>query len=86
MAEYVCRGIGVLANLLNPDAVYIGGGISLSDDLLFDLIDSKKAKHLLPANADIQIKPSRFGEQATSIGAVSLVLQKIMNLELSEQQ
>jgi glucokinase-like ROK family protein len=82
VTEYLCKGIGVIANLLSPEAIFIGGGISLSGKLFFDLIESKKSKYLLPPNADVQITPSTFGEQATSIGAVSLVLKKIMKLEL----
>ncbi|MBC8767783.1 ROK family transcriptional regulator [Arenibacter sp. BSSL-BM3] len=83
VAEYLCKGIGTIANLLNPETVYIGGGISLNGDLLFDLIEKKKDKYLLPGNARVDIRPSTFGDQATSIGAVSVVLQKILNLELS---
>jgi hypothetical protein len=37
----------------------------------------------LHTNANMPILPSTFGEQATTIGAVSLVLEKIMNLELT---
>jgi glucokinase-like ROK family protein len=85
VTEYLCKGIGVIANLLSPEAIYIGGGISLSGKLFFDLIESKKSKYLLPSNAGVRIVPSTFGEQATSIGAVSLVLKKIMELELSRK-
>ena len=77
------KGIGILANLLNPETVYIGGGISLSGNLLFDLIEKHKNKYLLSENAKIKILPATYGNQATSIGAVALVLDKIMNLELS---
>ncbi|SDL50503.1 ROK family transcriptional regulator [Kriegella aquimaris] len=83
VAEYLCKGIGTIANLLNPETVYVGGGISLSGDLLFDLIEKKKNKYLLPANAKVKIMPCTHGDQATSIGAVSLILEKILNLELS---
>lgn len=83
VAEYLCKGIGTIANLLNPETVYVGGGISLSGDLLFDLIEKKKNKYLLPASAKVKIMPSTHGDQATSIGAVSLILEKILNLELS---
>ncbi len=83
VSEYLCKGIGVIANLLNPETVYLGGGISLSGQFFFDLIESKKSKYILPSNASVQILPSTFGEQATAIGAVSLVHEKIMNLELS---
>jgi glucokinase-like ROK family protein len=80
--EYFCKGIGIIANLLNPEAVYLGGGISLNGEFIFDLIQSKKSKYLLHPNTNMPIIPSTFGEQATTIGAVSLVLRKILNLEL----
>jgi len=82
VTEYLCKGIGVIANLLNPEVVYIGGGISLNGDFLFDLINSKISNFLIAPNSNLKILPSTFAEQATSIGAVSLVLEKVMNLEL----
>jgi glucokinase-like ROK family protein len=84
IAEYLSKGIGMIANLLNPEVIYLGGGISLSEDLLFDLVNRKKMKYLLPQNATIQVIPSTFGDHATSIGAVSMVLERILNLELSD--
>ncbi|MCK0156454.1 ROK family transcriptional regulator [Cellulophaga sp. F20128] len=83
VAEYLCKGIGNISNLLNPETVYIGGGISLSGDLLFNLIEAKRDKYLLSANVKVKISPSTYGDQATTIGAVSLILEKILNLELS---
>lgn len=82
IAEYLCKGIGTLANLLNPEVIYIGGGIALNGTFFFDLIESNKSKYLLRPNLGLQILPATFGDQATSIGAVSLVMEKIMNLEL----
>lgn len=83
VAEYLCKGIGTIVNLLNPETVYIGGGISLNGNLLFDLIEKKRDKYLLVGNTRLKILPSTHGDQATSIGAVSLVLEKILDLELS---
>lgn len=83
ITEYLAQGIGTLANLLNPEVVYIGGGISLNGKFFFNLLRSKVSKYLLSPNQGLKVLPSTFGEQATSIGAVSLVLEKIMNLELS---
>ena len=82
VTEYLCKGIGTIANLLNPESVYLGGGISLNGEFLFDLVQSKKSKYMLPTNTNMPILPSTFGDQATTIGAVSLVLDKILNLEL----
>ena len=82
VTEYLCKGIGTIANLLNPEMIYLGGGISLNGQFLFDMVNNKKARYLLPSNSKLPIFPSTFGEHATAIGAVSLVLEKIMNLEL----
>ncbi len=83
ITEYLCKGIGTISNLLNPEVIYIGGGISLSGKFFFDLIEQKKSNYLLPQNSNVQIVPSTFGEQATTIGAVSLVLKELLNLKLT---
>jgi glucokinase-like ROK family protein len=82
IAEYLCRGMGTLVNLLSSEVIFIGGGVALNGDFFFDLVNSKKSKYLLTPNLKLQILPATFGEQATSIGAVSLVMEKVMNLEL----
>lgn len=82
ITEYLSQGIGVLANLFNPEVIFIGGGISLNGKFFFDLIEEKKLNYLLHPNKNVKILPVTFGEQATSIGAVALILEKIMNLEL----
>jgi len=83
--EYFCMGIGIISNLLNPEAVYLGGGISLNGEFIFDLVQSKKSKYMLHPNTNMPILPATYGEQATTIGSVSLVLKKILNLELQNQ-
>ncbi len=81
VANYVAKGVSIVSNLLNPETIYIGGGISLSGDLFFDEIEKRKQEYLFPRNSTVQILPSSFGDQATTIGAVSLVLEKILNLD-----
>jgi glucokinase-like ROK family protein len=82
VAEYLCQGIGTIANLLNPEVIYIGGGISLNGKFFFDLINAKISNYLIAPNSNLKILPTTFKEQETSIGAVSLVMERIMNLEL----
>lgn len=84
ITEYLCKGIGTIANLFNPEIIYLGGGISMNGQFFFDMIQNKITKYLLKPNENLKILPSTFGEQATAIGAVSLVLDKIMKLELIE--
>lgn len=81
ITDYLAQGIGVISNLLNPSKIFIGGGITLSGEYLFGLIDEKKEKYLIDQNSNLEILPTTHGEFATSIGAVSLVLEKIMKLE-----
>lgn len=83
ITEYLAQGIGIITNLLNPEVIYIGGGISLNGKFFFDLLNSKISTYLLTPNLGIDIQPATFEEQATSIGAVSLVMERIMNLELN---
>lgn len=83
ITEYICLGIGDLVNLLNPESIFIGGGISLTGDFFYEMINGKKNKYLLKPNRDIAIKPASFGEHATTIGAVSLVLERILDFTIS---
>lgn len=80
--EYLAQAIGSLANLLNVAEVYIGGGVSLNGAFYLDLINEKVKKYLLPPNINIKILPSTFGEQATTIGAACMVLERILILDL----
>ncbi len=82
VTEHIAQGIGSIVNLLNPGIVYIGGGISLNGDLFFNLLEEKVKAYLLKPNMKLIILPSTYGEQATSIGAASLVLERILKLEL----
>jgi predicted NBD/HSP70 family sugar kinase len=86
VTENLCKGIGILANLLNPEVVYIGGGVSLSGDFFFDMIENQKSKFLLAPNKNLMIKPATFGDQATSIGAVAMILEKIINLDFQTNE
>ena len=85
ITDNICIGIGDLVNLLNPEYVFIGGGISLAGDFFYEMINSKKNKYLLKPNRDIAIKAATFAENATAIGAVSLVLEKILSFTIPPQ-
>lgn len=81
IADYLAQGIGVISNLLNPSKIFIGGGLALSGEYLLELINERKEKYLINQNSNLEISPTTHGEFATAIGAVSLVLEKIMKLE-----
>lgn len=75
--------IGGLVNLFNPESVFIEGGISLTEQFFYDMINNKN-KYLLKPNKDILIRPASFYEHATTIGTVSLVLEHILNFNIQK--
>ena len=80
--DYLCVGLSDLVTLLNPEAIFIGGGVSLSGDFFFNLLSSNIPKYLLSAKSKIPIIPSTFKEYATTMGAVALVLNEILDFKI----
>lgn len=63
-------GIAGLANVLDPEAVLIGGGISNAGDALFDPLNEFMAKYeWRPAGHRVKILPAKLGEKAGALGA-----------------
>ncbi|HKK64097.1 MAG TPA: ROK family transcriptional regulator [Bacteroidales bacterium] len=83
ITDYLCKGIGILSRLFNPELVYLGGGITENGPFFFEMIHKKLKNYLFRPNSNLQILSTTYSEQATAIGAVSLVLEKIMSLELT---
>jgi glucokinase-like ROK family protein len=81
-AEYLGIGISALINLFNPEAIVIGGGVTQAGDILFDTVRSTvKARALSKISREVEILPATFGQKAAVMGAVSLIMQKVLNLE-----
>lgn len=81
-AEYLGLGISALINLYNPEAIVIGGGVTQAGDILFDTVRSTvKARALSKISREVEILPATFGPKAAVMGAVSLIMQKVLNLD-----
>lgn len=79
--ELIAKSVDTLIKLFDPEAVTISGGISIRDSFFNDILE-KLAKTSLPNHPVIvPVIPSTFNEQGALMGAFSLVLNKIMNLE-----
>jgi len=76
-------GIRNLVNLLDPEKLLIGGGVSLSGAIFFDRLSRCMETNLMQTKADIPIQPVTFLENATIMGALTLVLDKVLNFELN---
>jgi len=71
-------GIANLINLLNLEAVIIGGGLIGSWDLFIEDIQKEVAKRAFkPLSANVEILKSSLSHDAGSIGAAGLLLKKI---------
>ncbi|MDY7039483.1 MAG: ROK family transcriptional regulator [Chloroflexota bacterium] len=76
------RHIGValagLINLFNPKLVIIGGGVGQAGDILLEPVRRSVQSHgLRIAVESCQIVQAQLGREATALGAVTLVLEKM---------
>jgi glucokinase len=64
-------------NVLSPEAVIIGGGISLAgDDLMKPLADFLRHYEWQPGGKTTQLKLAQFSDLAGAIGAAGFALSK----------
>ena len=81
-AEYLGIGIAALINLFNPEAVFIGGGVAQAGNILFDRIRrTVNSRALNNIASDVAILPATFGMKSAVMGAVSLILSRVVNLD-----
>ena len=85
-AEYVGVGIAGLINLYNPEAVFIGGGVAQAGDILFDRVrKTVQARALKKTAGAVSILPATFGLRSAVMGAVSLILSGVVNLNVEHR-
>jgi glucokinase len=72
-AEMIGTAVGSIANLLNPEVVVIGGGVSLGGRKYIELIRKAALAYAFgSATITLKIKTARFGNDAGWIGAACL--------------
>ena len=74
-------GVGVTnyVNILNPDAVVIGGGVIAAGDMLLGPVrEELAARGLRPSKDMVQIVPARFGNEAGMLGAAALAFDGVV--------
>ncbi|HOM73319.1 MAG TPA: ROK family protein [Armatimonadota bacterium] len=77
-AYYVGIGIANAINVLNPEMVIVGGGISLAGDVLWGpLLRTVNALALTRSRRACQVVPAKLGDDAGVMGGVTLVLQEL---------
>jgi glucokinase len=70
---FLGRAIGAAVNLLNPEKVIIGGGVSLGFDLFWPSLSKTLATHVYgSANSNLVVEPTALGYNAALLGAAAL--------------
>jgi len=73
IGNMLSRGLAAIENILDPQAIIIGGGVAKSLDLLLPIIRKKLPALTLSAlNRNTEIRMSALGYDAALIGAASL--------------
>lgn len=71
-------GIASFVNILDPEAVILGGGIAQAGDALFDPLHIELARvEWRPAGRAVRILPAALGEWAGAIGAARMALLEV---------
>lgn len=73
---FLGRGISYCANILNPDAVILGGGVAESLELLLPGIQYSVEKNTFYPMQDFVIERTALGYEAALLGAAALVLRE----------
>jgi len=76
--NYLAIGIGNMVNLINPDQVILGGGITRSGDFFMEHFLPKIRPRLVPEqNGHVQFALSESNEDSGLRGAATLVIQQL---------
>lgn len=75
IGTYLGRGISYCINVLNTQAVVIGGGVAASLDLLLPAIREEVQKNAFQKMQNIHIVKTPLGYEAALIGAAALVME-----------
>jgi glucokinase-like ROK family protein len=81
--EYLALGIMNLVNLFDPSAIVLHGRIAVLGDLVVEPIRKViKEKAYNIEKKSIEIEFASFGNESPMIGAIALILENVMTLEL----
>jgi glucokinase len=80
--KYLGIGIATLVNILNPEKVYIAGGVSNGWEFLKDSTEQSYNQHIFYANKDVNVEVSSIGEYITACGAATYAFEKYVREEL----
>ena len=78
-ADYLARGLSAAINLINPQAIILGGGVARSLHLIAPQVRARLNEYVVDQLVDTEIVPTRLGYEAALIGTAALVLEEKKN-------
>lgn len=72
--EYLGKGLGVIAGIINPEIFVIGGGVSKAGEVLFDYIKPSFERTTFHGSRNVIFALATLGNDAGIYGAARLVL------------
>ena len=77
--------ISNVIDLLGPEAVLIGGGVSQANDLIFDRVKEVIRENTVKTRSrNVKILPVTFGPKSATKGAIALILNEVLSLRYSK--
>jgi len=72
--DYLGKGLGVIAGIINPEIFVIGGGVSKAGEILFDYIKPSFEKTAFHGSQDVIFALATLGNDAGIYGAAKMLL------------
>ncbi|MBW1612383.1 MAG: ROK family transcriptional regulator [Deltaproteobacteria bacterium] len=81
--RYLGESVAGLIKMLNPQAVFFGGGVSLNGEIFWDNLRKTINKNMIPEkSAECGIYPVTYPGKSAVYGSLALVLKEILNFKL----
>ena len=76
--KYLGDGLAVIASVINPDTIVIGGGVSRAGEILMDYIRPHYEKNVFHGSRDVKFALATLGNDAGIYGSAKLVLDAVV--------
>ena len=74
----LARGAGVLVDVLNPQAIVLGGFFGAFADVLVQPVQEALDARLLPPDGRVEVSASALGLDAAAIGGADMALERVL--------
>jgi len=82
IGHYIGLSISNVVNVIHPSHIILGGSMAELGNVLFDSIDDSLRRFTMPSFYNkLKLVPAKLGDEGASLGATTLLLRKIFEME-----